>query len=83
MYITEGGVGIFSFVDLANFWFGYSVFALKNCSFSVLVSCVPAGFLQYFSPWFSIFVNNNGSLSDFSVHCSLRFFWFCQGSYNL
>ena len=26
-----GGVGIFGFADLANFWFGFSVFAPKNC----------------------------------------------------
>ena len=28
---------ISGFSDLANFWFGFSVFALKNCGFSVLV----------------------------------------------
>ena len=36
---TEGGVGIFGSEDLANFWFGFSVFTLKNCSFPVLVFC--------------------------------------------
>ena len=33
----DGGVGIFGFADLANFWL---VFVLRNCGFSViLVSC--------------------------------------------
>ena len=40
----EGDVGIFGFAGLANFWFGFSVFALKNCAFSVLVSCAVCGF---------------------------------------
>ena len=39
-----------------------------------------AGFLQ-FSPWFSVFVNNDGGFSDSSAQCILRFFWFCQGRY--
>ena len=38
------GIGIFGFVDLANFWFGFSVFAHKDCGFSVLVSCTVCGF---------------------------------------
>ena len=42
--IFEGGFGIFGFADLANFWFGFSVFALKNCGFSVLVFCAVCGF---------------------------------------
>ena len=37
-----------------------------------------AGFLR-FSFWFSVFVNNDGGFSDFSIQCILRFFWFCQG----
>ena len=40
----EGDVGIFGFADLANFWFGFSVFALKNCALSVLVFCAVCGF---------------------------------------
>ena len=39
----EGEVRIFGFADLAHFWFGFSVFALKNCCFSVLVSCTVCG----------------------------------------
>ena len=42
--LIEGGVGIFGFADLANFWFGFSVFALKNCGFSVLVFRAVCGF---------------------------------------
>ena len=40
----EGHVGIFGFADLANLCFGFSVFALKNCAFSVLVFCAVCGF---------------------------------------
>ena len=40
----EGGVGTFGFADLANFWFGFSVFTLENCGFSVLVSWAVCGF---------------------------------------
>ena len=40
----EGGIGVFGFADLANFWFGFSVFALNNCGFSVLVSRAVCGF---------------------------------------
>ena len=36
--ISEGGVAIFDFTDLANFWFGFSVFALKNFGFGVSCS---------------------------------------------
>ena len=39
-----GGIGIFGFADLANFWFGFSVFALKNCGFPVLVFRAVCGF---------------------------------------
>ena len=42
--IIEGGVGIFGYTGLANFWFSFSVFALKNCRFSVFVFCVVCGF---------------------------------------
>ena len=47
IYLTgteEGGIGIFGFADLANFWFGFSVFALKNCGFPVLVFRAVCGF---------------------------------------
>ena len=45
MSFMEGGVGIFSFADLANVWFGFSVFALlENCGFSVLGSSTVCGF---------------------------------------
>ena len=40
----RGGVGILGFADLANFWFGFSVFAFKNCGFLVLVSSAVCGF---------------------------------------
>ena len=36
--LLEESAGIFGFADLANFWFGFPFFALKNCGFSVLVS---------------------------------------------
>ena len=42
--IKEGNVGFFGFADLANFLFGFLVFALKKCVFSVLVSCAVRGF---------------------------------------
>ena len=42
--LTEEGVGIFGFAHLVSFDSEFSVFALKNCSFSVLVSCVVCGF---------------------------------------
>ena len=57
--LTEGGVGSFGFPDLANFWFGFSVFALKNCGFRFGCFGRFAGFLQ-FSLWFSVFVNSDG-----------------------
>ena len=44
LYFYEGGVGIFGFADLANFWFGFSVFVLKNYGFSVLVFRAVCGF---------------------------------------
>ena len=44
-YFTyRGGRWDFRFCGFGQFWFGVSVFALKNCSFSVLVSCVVCGF---------------------------------------
>ena len=36
-----------------------------------IISLVLAGFLQ-FSLWFSVFVNNDGGFTDFSVQCILR-----------
>ena len=65
---VKGGVrvGSFGFADLANFWFGFSVFAFKMCGFPVLVTYAACGFLQ-FRVWFSIFVKNHGSFSDSSV----------------
>ena len=42
--VLEGGIGIFGFADLANFWLGFSVFALKNCGFPVLVFRAVCGF---------------------------------------
>ena len=41
--ILQRRVEIFGFADLANFWFGFSVSALKNCGFSILVSCAICG----------------------------------------
>ena len=43
------GVGILGFADLANFWFGFSVFAFKSCGFSVLVSRAVCGFSPIWS----------------------------------
>ena len=53
---SEGRVGIFGFTDLADVWFGFSVFRFLD---------LPrfAGFLE-FSLWFSVFVNNDGGFSD-------------------
>ena len=63
--------------------FGFSVFALKkNAVFLFWCLTQFAGFLQ-FSLWFSVFVNNTGGFSDFSVQCILRFFWFWQRNCNL
>ena len=42
----EGVVGIFGFAELANFWLDFSVFAIKNCGFSVLVSFPVCGFFS-------------------------------------
>ena len=64
-----GGVGIFGFADLANFWPVFSVFALKNFGFSVLVSCAVCWF-RPFSLWFLVFVNNHGGFSD---SCPIHF----------
>ena len=47
--LEEGDVGIFGFADLANVWFGFSVFALKNCGFSVLGSSTVCGFSRILS----------------------------------
>ena len=59
-------------MDLAEFWFGFSVFALENCVFLVLVSNA----VCRFSPiWSFDFVNNNGGFSDFSVQCFILFFF--------
>ena len=41
---SKSGVEIFGFANLANFWFGFSVFALKTAVFSVLVSCAVCRF---------------------------------------
>ena len=40
----EGGVWIFGLANLANFWFGLSVFPFKICGFSVLMSCAGCGY---------------------------------------
>ena len=42
--LNEGSVWIFGFADLANFWYGFSVFAHKNFGFPVLLSCADCGF---------------------------------------
>ena len=44
---SRGGVGIFGFADLANFWFGFAVFALKTAVFRFWCLVRFAGFLQY------------------------------------
>ena len=55
----KGDVGIFGFADLANFWFGFSVFAFKIAVFRFWSFVRFAGFLQ-FCLWLSVFVNNDG-----------------------
>ena len=64
----EGNVGIFGFADLTDFWpwFGFSVFALKNCGFTVWCLVQFAGVLQFSPCWgvFRIFLSN-----AFSVQC--------------
>ena len=47
---------------MGNFWFGFSVFALQNYVFSVLVFFPVYGFLQ-FRLGFSVFVKNDGGFS--------------------
>ena len=68
----EGGLGIFGFSDLANVWFGFSVFALENCGFRFWCLARFEGFLQ-FSLWFSVFVNNDGG---FRIFCPVHFTFF-------
>ena len=63
--------------DLANVWFGVSVFALKNCGFSVWSLPWFAGFLE-FSLWFSVFVNNDGGFRIFYPVQILRFSGFAK-----
>ena len=83
----DGGVRIFSFEDMANFWFGFSVFAFKNCGISVFALktaffrfwCLArfAGFLQ-FSCGFSVFVNTAGKFSLFLFNAFYGFFGFAE-----
>ena len=64
--------------DGGGVWiFGFSVFALKNAVFRFWCLTQFAGFLQ-FSLWFSVFVNNDGGFSDFSVQYILRFSGFAK-----
>jgi len=78
--LQEGGVEIFGFADLANFWFGFRNQTLRFFSFDVL-----CGLLVFSNSVFGFrFVSAMMAVfSDFSVNCILRFFWFCQGSYTL
>ena len=80
-HVQEGGIGIFSFVDLANFWLSFSGFihVLTNWFFWFWCLVVFVSVLQ-FSLWFFVFVNSDGGFSDFSAQCILQVFWFCQGS---
>ena len=80
-FLTEGGIGIFSFVDLASVWFGFWFLHFKTAVFRFWGLPRFAGFLK-FSLWFSVFVNNDGGLSDSFVQCVLQFFCFFQGSYT-
>ena len=63
IHVDKGDVRNFGFADLANFWLGFSVFALKITFFWFWCFVRFAGFLQ-FSLWFSVFVNNDGSFLD-------------------
>ena len=45
--LEEGAAGSFGFADLANFWFGFSVSALKNYGFSPLLSHAVRGNKNY------------------------------------
>ena len=72
--LEEGGVAIFGIADLANFWFGFLVFAHKTTAFRCCCLAWFEGLLQ-FSLCFSVFVNNDGSFLDFrSIQCTLQFF---------
>ena len=44
---------------MVNVWFGFSVFALENCGFSVLGSSAVCGFS------ISVFLDNDGEFSGF------------------
>ena len=71
-----GGVGIFGFTDLANFWFGFSVFALKNFGFF--------GFGVLSDLWVFVFLSTVMAVFflDFSAR-NFTVFLVCQGSYTL
>ena len=49
------GHWVFEFSVLAIFQVGFSVFALKNIAFSVLLSIAVSGIFSFFSVWFSFF----------------------------
>ena len=58
----EGGDGIFGFVDLSKFWFGFSVFALRFFGFGVLPG------LQVFSNLVNLICGN----TDVKLRCDHR-----------
>ena len=71
----------FGVADLVNLWFGFPVFALKNCGFSVLVylRC-----LRVFSNLVFAFLFLSTMMAVFGIFVQfiLRFFWFSQRSYT-
>ena len=70
MTLDEGGVGILGLADLANVWFGFSVFAIENCGFF--------GFgvfygLRVFSNLVFGFRFSSKMLAVFRIFCSVYF----------
>ena len=83
LVLKKGALGYFGFADLANFWLGFSVFALKNCGFSVLVSCAMPG-LRFFSNLvfaFRFIVNHDGCFFEFSARFYPIYSTNCVGCY--
>ena len=67
----EGGVGIYWFLRLWPMFGSVLRFSLlKSAVFQFWGDPRFAGFLE-FSLWFSVFINNDGSVLDFFVQCIL------------
>ena len=62
--LARGALGFLVLQIWPIFGFCSSVFALKHCSFSVMVSRLVCQFSSI-SLWFSVFVSNDDSFSDF------------------